>query len=1147
MPLNASIQLKPYITPCYQYKFAARAAGLARRVKTGSIGRMPSPDLLQQDADNRSQALALSSCIVEAPAGAGKTELLTQRYLKLLALVREPEEIVAITFTNKAAAEMRGRVLQSLQAAADDVPVDQPHTRVTRKLALAALERARALEWDLLAQPGRLRINTIDSLCSLLARQMPLLSRFGGQPKVLEDAALHYQEAARQTLAMLEDETDAGPVTEALRYFDNDGTRLAAQLAAMLAKRDQWLPHGVHHAVPHEAENALHRLLAHDIARAAAVLTPDLQAQLRPVARYAAANLAGDSALAPLLDWQTPLAATPQALPMWRGVCALLLTEKDTFRKSVNVKQGFPPGAASQAHKAALAGVIAALPDSAPLARLRQLPEAANEEEWRIVGVLARLLHLAAAHLLTVFQQAGEVDFIEVASRALQALEDDSGPTDLALRLDYRIQHLLVDEFQDTSPTQVKLLQRLSAGWEPGDGRSLFCVGDPMQSIYRFRKADVGLFLQAAEYGIGQLPLRRLHLTRNNRSCPAVVDWVNTTFARVFPEHDSMTRGAIRYRPFAATRATLPGEGVELHPLVVTHGSDGLAALEARYLAGLIVRERARYPGSTIAVLVRARHHLEALVAEIRRHHAGLRFQAVEVEALAGRQAIQDVLALTRALYHRADRLHWLAILRAPWCGLTLNDLHVLAADDHAATLWQLMQDEARLARLSEDGRQRLLHVRGIVAEALAQQGRQSARRWVESTWLRLGGPHCLWEAGDVRDVQALFDLIEQHDSARGFDPEQLEQAVSKLYATPDVQADGRLQFMTIHKSKGLEFDTVILPGLHRPPRNSDAPLLLWEEVAMEDDASQLIAAPWVPKPQRDERPSAYDYLQALERERAANESARALYVAATRAVRRLHLVGVVKQDAKGELSPPTNSFLQLLWSSLGAEFATAVPQDPPPTGDESGFTPKLLRLPQAAMPELLRQLATLPAQAAASGASEAESIEPGSLAADCGTLAHLYLQMIARDGAENWDTPRLKDLQPAMCAWLGARGHAAEAEAGAVRVQQALSRTLASADGQWVLRHRSEAASELALTAAEQGQTATYVVDRTFIEEGVRWVIDYKSAQLDESLPEPELVREAARHQAQLQGYAALFKHEGRAIRLAVFFIAHGRLVELV
>ncbi|MBV5349789.1 UvrD-helicase domain-containing protein, partial [bacterium] len=127
-------------------------------------------------------------------------------------------------------------------------------------------------------------------------------------------------------------------------------------------------------------------------------------------------------------------------------------------------------------------------------------------------------LILAATHLWAVFQSAGEVDFVAIAQSAQQALEDENGVTDLALKLDYKISHLLIDEFQDTSPVQMRLIEKLIAGWQPDDGRTLFCVGDPMQSIYRFRKADVSLFLQATQFGIGHLPLTRLQLSRNNRS-----------------------------------------------------------------------------------------------------------------------------------------------------------------------------------------------------------------------------------------------------------------------------------------------------------------------------------------------------------------------------------------------------------------------------------------------------------------------------------------------------------------------------------------------------------------------------------------------------------------------------------------------------
>ena len=1117
--------------------------------------------LLHDDAANRERALALESFIVEAPAGAGKTELLTQRYLRLLQTVREPEEIVAITFTNKAAAEMRVRILESLKVAAGGVTPAQPHKRITYELATVALATSARLGWNLLEQPGRLRINTIDSLSSHLARQMPLLSRFGTQPAVSQDATQHYDEAVRRTLGLLEETGPAAAVVAAaLQHLDNDVGRLSRLLMSMLARRDQWLHHTHRQGAQEEAEEALRQLVANDLAIAASVLNGRVQSHLMPVARYAASNLARDHAIALLIDWETPLSPHPESLPMWRGIGDLLLTATDgALRKAFNKNMGLPATDEAKPYKEALNEVIDSLRATpgaeAAIARIRRLPLARHgDAEWQIVGTFAQLLNLAAAQLWMVFQQAGEVDFVEISRRALEALQDTSGaPTDLALKLDYQIQHLLVDEFQDTSPAQVDLLRCLTLGWTPDDERTLFCVGDPMQSIYRFRKAEVGLFLRVAEQGIDHVSLTKLRLCRNNRSCPEVVEWVNRSFAGVFPLQDSVMQGAIRYRDFVATRDSLPQAGVQVHALVLPKeaAAEAVHALEAKRIVEIIRRERAQDPDRKIAVLVSARSHLQALVAEIRRHqhhdhahHADLRFQAVEIEALAGRQIVQDLLALTHALHHRADRVHWLAILRAPWCGLKLADLHVLAADDHRATVWALINDDARFQRLSEDGRLRLLHVRNILGEALARRGRQPTRRWIEGVWLQLGGASCLWEAGDVRDVQAYLDLIERLESGGQFSTELLATEVEKLYAAPDSQASDTLQFMTIHKSKGLEFDTVILPGLHRAGASDDKQLLLWEEVAMEGVETQLVAAPLMPK--SDGGPTAYDYLRLLELERSDNEGARVLYVGVTRAIRSLHLVGVARPDKDGNPKPPANTPLALLWDAVGASFAQApVENVDADIMDIRQFVPPLVRLAQPAVAE---QLCHISATVDAVFDEQAEPEQAGTrLDADVGTLAHRYVEIIAQGDPNQWDTSRIKTLQPAMQRWLIQQGHdETEARRGASRVVSVLSTTLVSDQGRWVLQAREQAAAELTLATVEAGHIATHIVDRTFIENGERWVVDYKSARLGE-VSEASLEQQAVQYRPQLERYAKLFVHEGLPVRKAVFFLAHGRMVELV
>ncbi|HSS26437.1 MAG TPA: UvrD-helicase domain-containing protein, partial [Usitatibacter sp.] len=195
------------------------------------------------DQAERDRALDVSrSFIVQAPAGSGKTALLIQRYLALLSRVERPEEIAAITFTVKAAAEMRNRVLDALRQARSSPRPESAQGARTWDLARAGLERNDALGWKLEENADRLKVQTIDALCASLTRQMPVLSRFGGQPEVIEDATALFAEAARNLLAMIEEEGEASDsVARLLQHLDNDAATAARLIAEMLARRDQWL------------------------------------------------------------------------------------------------------------------------------------------------------------------------------------------------------------------------------------------------------------------------------------------------------------------------------------------------------------------------------------------------------------------------------------------------------------------------------------------------------------------------------------------------------------------------------------------------------------------------------------------------------------------------------------------------------------------------------------------------------------------------------------------------------------------------------------------------------------------------------------------------------------------------------------------
>ena len=1115
---------------------------------------MTQPGRLAEDRLARERALAVASFIVEAPAGAGKTELLTQRYLRLLAAVANPEEVLALTFTNKAATEMRDRILRSLETAASGVLPAEPHKQLTFRLAGQALARDAECAWGLLDHPGRLRITTLDALCASLARQMPYLSRFGSQPGVAEDAATHYATAARRTLEMVESGgADADVVAGALAFMDNNAGRLENLLVAMLGKRDQWLHHAARiesGEMKGEVEAGFAALIERDLASAASLVNGRVQSLLMPLARFAAANAPGlcDA----LADWAVPLTAGIDDLAHWQAVAALLLTGTGSVRKTVDKRCGFPADKEFADQKKAMLELLADLRATTgledALGVLITLPQPQlSAAEWATVECFSRLLRLAAGQLWLAFQEAGEVDFIEIAARAGLALGDDEAPTDLAQALDYRIHHLLVDEFQDTSPTQVELLEKLTRGWQPDDGRTLFVVGDPMQSIYRFRKADVGLFLRVRERGIGDIRLEHLRLFRNNRSYPGIVDWVNAAFPGIFPADDWPETGAVRYAESAATKAARDDSGVTVHP-VIERVAD-VSSEEARQVLALIRQARREAPSESVAVLVRARSHLDALVAEIRRSAPDLRFQAVDIEGLDGRQHVQDLLTLYRALHHRADRVHWLAVLRAPWCGLTLADLHTLAADDRHHTIWQLMQDETRIQRLSVDGQQRLLHVRAVLHTAFAARDRQHPRRWLEGVWLMLGGPRCLEAPEALDDVAAFFALVDRLVASGKLNPETLAAQAGELFAPADPQG-AAVQMMTIHKSKGLEFDTVILPGLHRETGGGESNLLLWDQVAGPDAREHLLVAPMRQKGSDKAEPTAYDYLRKLETERAAHESERLLYVAATRAIRRLHLVGIARADDKkddGLKVPAGGSLLKLLWPGVAqAVFAAALADAPVATEvagiDPASFVPPLLRLRHPILPEALQNLPD--GWRPADNPVDLDVADSGlSLEASVGTLVHRCLELVAGQGVDAWSAERVAALRPTYCRWLEGKGHDAdEAASGADEVLAALACTLGSPIGRWLLTAHPEAAAEQAWTSSDATGTSHHVIDRSFVADGARWIIDYKTARL----PDSELAERAERYRPQLERYARLFAGDPLPVRAAIFFPMQGRLVEL-
>ena len=1114
------------------------------------------------DSQQRQEALEPHrSFIVQAPAGSGKTELLIQRYLVMLGLVNSPEEVVAITFTRKAATEMRSRIINALEEVfRGDAPADAA-AEITHALAESVIQQDKVNNWQLFDNPGRLRIQTIDSLTASLTRQMPILARFGAQPETLEDARELYQLAAVNTLAELEtDEHWSEAIAILLKHLDNDLPRVRNMLASMLARRDQWLRHIVKQHQREELEDGLRHLVEEELNRAVRNIPDQLEEELLTLLRYAAGNLHEDRSDSPIitcLDIHHLPGKTAEDLEKWRAITTFLFTQTDNWRKSANVKLGFPAASSNKTEsearksmKTRFAALIVNLSEVNKLAEhlteVKYLPAVTyTEAEWEVVDALYQLLVIADAQLRLLFAERNQMDFTGITQAAIQSLGDADRPTDLALQLDYQIKHILVDEFQDISINQYSLLEKLTAGWSEGDEHSLFLVGDPMQSIYRFREAEVGLFLNTwKQKRLNQISLTPLNISVNFRSDPGIVEWVNQTFQKVLPEQADISRGAVSFVKASPFHTSAVDDPVEIHPLVSRDD-----AKESEKVLAIVKSEKHRNAKGSIAVLVRNRSHLKEIVLRFRENNVA--YQAVEIENMGQCPAIQDLLALTLALTHLADRISWFAVLRAPWCGARLQDLEQLFANNKNICLWTTLQDKSQTEVLDEDIKTRLQGLADVFSTAFEEQGRRSLSRWVESVWMRIGGPACLQYESDLSNCQTFFELLSEFDEACDIkDREAFIEKVGTLYATADISSDNAVQIMTIHKAKGLEFDCVILPGLSRGSGIDEVSLLRWMEKP-HGSHQDLLLAPV--KESGKENSLIFNYLGRLEKEKQTFELGRLLYVAATRAKKSLHLIATAEvrstEQEHSLLAPRKNSLLTQLWPVVSTfmqeALADYVPEPEVEESEPSRMHLSLRRLKYPWRLPLAPNSVTWDALENYQPDKKEDSLIEyewaGETIKHVGTVVHRCLQIIAEQGFDSWDEQSIGNLQQANRALLTRLGVSEkELTNASAQIERALCNIIVDKRGQWILSEQHvDVKNEYALSGIYQGKVTNVVIDRTFIDTGgVRWIIDYKTSRHEGKDIEAFLDQQQERYQSQLEKYGTLFKEmESKPVKLALYF----------
>jgi ATP-dependent exoDNAse (exonuclease V) beta subunit len=1102
--------------------------------------------------DEQARAAALDtarSFIVQAPAGSGKTELLIQRYLRLLAVVAEPEEIMAITFTRKAAAEMQVRVLRALKGASLGETPAAEHEKITAQAAAAALEQDRACSWNLLENPKRMRIQTLDALNASIARAQPLTATGGASDTaIVADAEMRglYREAAALTLDQLSESGQLQQATrEVLVHVDTNAWLYIAYLARMLATRDQWLPFIGSGLLDTSDAAALRRQFESGLERAVeahlellndAVRRVDWE-ELLELAHYAAANLRdNDDSNGPITrlnDSNGLPGRGVDAAGEWAALAELLLTRQGSYRKTANKNQGFPPG--DNGEKNRFKDLLDELRDDEALRELldgvRILPPVTYaDDQWSVLLALFRLLPLAATELKRLFAERSVADHIEVALSAGAAIGTAESPGDVALLLDYQIRHVLIDEMQDTSSAQYRMIEALTGGWTEGDGRTLYCVGDPMQSIYRFRNAEVGQFLLSRDAGIGSIRLEPLTLRRNFRSGQHLVDWFNQVFPGVFAGRNDAERSAVAYEPAVSVPA-LEGLGE-----CVVYPVFGANTVEEADIGLEVIRKLlAQDSKEEVAVLVRGRSHLPELLYRLR--SAGIPYRAIEIDRLTDLPEIIDALALTRALVHPGDRHAWLALLRAPWAGLNWADIQALVWNNRDSTVWELMADTNVLEKLSDHGRQAIEGLRSKLEPVLARGRAESLRARVEQTWVSLGGPAIISEQHAIDNVYHFFDVVENLEVAGDLpDVGELESVLDMEHVSSNV--DARLQVMTMHRAKGLQFDHVLLFGLGRIPRPREQSVLSWFDLPDEHGRPLKVISPVGPRSELEKDPM-HTYIGRVESIKDRNELARLLYVACTRARKSLHLVGHARTLKTG-MGPDRRSLLHLLWPAVRADYELAYDPDTHASENDETDTwvqPALRRFESGWHPPEIPAAPVPQDKVREEAASAVEYYWVGTGARIAGTLVHRWIQVVTDGGRCIDEIDEATAVE--MCSrWLQETGISNHAASPILeRAMQAIRSMLSDDNGRWLLQ--GEGHAELALSGLFDGMPESIVIDRVRIDgDGLHWIVDYKTSSHEGGGLGAFLEAETDRYRAQLAKYAEIYRnYSGADVRCALYF----------
>lgn len=1082
-------------------------------------GRQVPPEDFYARACDPARSVAIEAC-----AGAGKTWMLVSRILRALLAGAAPQDILAITFTNKAAGEMRERLQQELArwAVLDDEELRDALCQrgLAAADARALLPAARGLQARLRAQGRPVQLMTFHGWFAALLRAAPLslLQSLGLPPSYelqQDDAPLIERTWPRFFAAVADDAALQADFFASVAGIGRQNTLEALRKAA--GKRVEFTladeagvvdasvePFGARHQQWAGLERPALSLLGAAARQRWQERASALGREVNATPRKAADAVVD----AFLLPDEVPHAA--ERLVRLRK--AFFVRDDDRLSKNL---QKF---AAAQEAEAELQALC-----------LAERQHAAWSHHQR----MARLTRVFLACLAELKRERGWVDMNDVEGAARRLLGDAELSGWLQQRLDARVRHLLIDEFQDTNPLQWQALYgwlSAYAGAGSGEAPSVFLVGDPKQSIYRFRRAEPQVFRAAQAFVVNGLGGALLACDHTRRCALGVVDAVNAVMERAVTDGDygeavgaafrnhttaSAEAGAVLALPEVPRSARVRDDadtGAWRDSLTQPRHlpEDAMSQLEARQAADWLTAEIAagRLAPQDVMVLARKRERLGWMHEALRER--GIASDEPEKTELGDAPAVQDVIALIDALVSPGHDLSLARALRSPIGGWGDDELARLAqrvqaarAADEGVTWWAVLQADAQDTQVPALWRDTAGRWAGWQAALMALPPHDALNRILRegdllARYAEAAPP--AQRATVLAQLQALLALSLQHEGGRYLTAYRLVRAVRAGGLTLAPQAaPGAVRLLTIHGAKGLEAHTVLLLDTHAAPSRPEntGVLVDWPGEAAHPQRFVFLTS-------EKAAPLCAQDLLAAERRARSLEELNALYVAMTRAATRLVVSHFEPHQASAQ---PT------WWDRLSPVARPVDAPAPAQAAVAGGVAP----WPLQTLPAL--QVSPEPVQRDAAADDEATR---------WGQAVHRLLQWCPTPAAGfDWGEAHQRAIE---------RAHGLDAARSAAALAAARRIVCGDAAWAWDPARVDHWGNEVDLV--HQGQALR--LDRLVRERasGAWWVIDFKSHEAPHTVPE---------HREQLRGYRAALQasQPGDTVRLA-FITAQGRFIEL-